>query len=38
MSNVTVIGMLRDSEAWEFIYQMRDYTGLGHMAQNFKLV
>jgi hypothetical protein len=38
MSNVTVIGVLRDTGAWEFIYQKRDYTGLGHTAQNFELV
>jgi hypothetical protein len=33
-----VIGVLRDTGAWEFIYQKRDYTGLGHTAQNFELV
>lgn len=38
VSNVSVIGVLRDTGAWEFIYQKRDYTGLGHTAQNFELV
>jgi hypothetical protein len=38
MSNVTVIGVLRDTGAWEFIYQKRDYKGLGHTAQDFELV
>jgi hypothetical protein len=38
VSNVTVIGVLRDTGAWEVIYQKRDYTGLGHTAQNFELV
>jgi hypothetical protein len=38
MSNVTVIGVLRETGAWEFVYQKRDYKGLGHTTQDFELV
>lgn len=36
--NVTVIGVLRHGGAWEFVYQQRDYKGLGHTAQEFQYV
>ena len=36
--NVTVIGVLRHGGAWEFVYQKRDYKGLGHTAQEFQYV
>lgn len=38
VGNVTVIGALRDTGAWEFIYQKRDYKGVSLMTQDFELV
>jgi hypothetical protein len=36
--NVTVIGVLRDTGAWEFIAQKRDYKGVSLTTQDFELV